>query len=412
MVEQILERCAGIDVGQAEVVVCVRVPDRVTGQPAEVVASYGTTVPELLELRDWLAGFGVTDVAMESTGVYWKPVYYVLEDAFRVILVNAAHVKHVPGRKTDTIDAVWLAQLLAHGLLSASFVPPPPIRLLRDLTRYRKALINERTAQVNRLHKTLQDAGIKLTTYASDILGVSGRQMMRALIAGQDDPALLADLARGRMRSKIPQLTLALTGHFTEHHAFLLEHMLDHIEAQESEIAALDARIEQVIAPFAAQVDLLCTIPGVEVRSAQVIIAEIGIDMSVFPTPAHLASWAAICPGQRDSAGKRGSGKIRKGSKWLRATLVQSAACATRTDHTYLQARYRRLRTRRGHARAVVAVGHDILVAAYRILDTGQPYLDPGPTPLPRTRADIERRRAVNRLHQLGYEVTLTPTAA
>lgn len=410
--EQILERCAGIDVGQAEVVVCVRVPDRVTGQPAEVVASYGTTVPELLELRDWLAGFGVTDVAMESTGVYWKPVYYVLEDDFRVVLVNAAHVKHVPGRKTDTIDAVWLAQLLAHGLLSPSFVPPPPIRLLRDLTRYRKALINERTAQVNRLHKTLQDAGIKLTTYASDILGVSGRQMMRALIAGQDDPAVLADLARGRMRSKIPQLTLALTGRFTEHHAFLLASMLDHIEAQESEIAALDARIEQVIAPFATQVDLLCSIPGVEIRSAQVIIAEIGVDMSVFPTPAHLASWAAICPGQRDSAGKRGSGKIRKGSKWLRATLVQSAACATRSNNTYLQTRYRRLRTRRGHARAVVAVGHDILLAAYRILDTGQPYVDPGPTPLTRTPADVERRRAIDRLHRLGYEVTLTPTAA
>lgn len=388
------------------------VPDRVTGQPAELVATYGTTTPQLLELRDWLAGFGVTDVAMESTGVYWKPVYYVLEDGLRVVLVNAAHVKHVPGRKTDTIDAVWLAQLLAHGLLRASFVPPPPIRALRDLTRYRKALINERTAQVNRVHKTLQDAGIKLTTYASNILGVSGRDMMRALIAGNDDPQVLADLARGRMRAKIPQLTLALTGRFREHHAFLPEHMLDHIEALEAEIAALDARIEQVIAPFATQIDLLCTIPGVEVRSAQVLIAEIGVDMSVFPTPAHLASWAAMCPGQPESAGKHGSGKTRKGSKWLRATLTQSATCATRSNGTYLQARYHRLRTRRGHARAVIAVGHDILLAAYRILDTGQPYLDPGPTPLTRTTADAERRRAVNQLHRLGYDVTLTPTAA
>jgi transposase len=410
--EQISERCAGIDVGQAEVVVCVRIPDRVTARPTELVASYGTTTPELLELRDWLAGFGVTDVAMESTGVYWKPVYYVLEDDFRVVLVNAAHVKHVPGRKTDTIDAAWLAQLLAHGLLSASFVPPPPIRLLRDLTRYRKALINERTAQVNRVHKTLQDAGIKLSTYASDVLGVSGRAMMRALIDGQDDPAVLADLARSRMRSKIPELTNALTGRFTEHHAFLLGSMLDHIEAQESEIAALDARIDEVIAPFVSQVELLCTIPGVDQRTAQVLVAEIGVDMSVFPTPAHLASWAGMCPGQRDSAGKRGSGKTRKGSKWLRAALVQSARAATRAKGTYLRERYRRLRARRGDAKAVVAVGHEILLAAYRILDTGQPYLDPGPGTLAAASVDSERRRAVHRLRSLGYDVTLTPTQA
>jgi transposase len=410
--EQIIERCAGIDVGQAEVVVCVRVPDRVTARPTELVASYGTTTPELLGLRDWLDGFGVTDVAMESTGVYWKPVYYVLEDDFRVVLVNAAHVKHVPGRKTDTIDAAWLAQLLAHGLLSASYVPPPPIRLLRDLTRYRKALINERTAQVNRVHKTLQDAGIKLSTYASDVLGVSGRAMMRALIDGQDDPAALADLARSRMRAKIPELTKALTGRFTKHHAFLLGSMLDHIEAQEAEIAALDARIDEVIAPFASQVELLCTIPGVDQRTAQVLVAEIGVDMSVFPTPAHLASWAGMCPGQRDSAGKRGPGKARKGSKWLRAALVQSARASTRTKGTYLRERYRRMRARRGDAKAVVAIGHEILLAAYRILETGQPYLDPGPAPLAAASVDAERRRAVQRLRSLGYDVTLTPSQA
>ena len=274
--EQLVERCAGIDVGQAEVVVCVRVPERVTGRPTELVATYGTMTPDLLELHDWLAGLCVTDVVMESTGVYWKPVYYVLEDAFHVLLVNAAHVKHVPGRKTDTIDAVWLAQLLAHGLLSASFVPPKPIRELRDLTRYRKALINERASSRNRVHKVLEDGGIKINTFASDVFGVSGRAMMRALIAGGDDPAVMADLAQRRIRSKIPELTKALTaGRFGPHHAFLLERMLDHIEAQDADIAALDERISEVLTPFASQVELR-TIPGVDRRTAEVIVAEIG----------------------------------------------------------------------------------------------------------------------------------------
>jgi transposase len=412
-VEQIVERCAGIDVGQAEVVVCARVPDAARGGAAtELVATYGTTTPDLLRLRDWLAGLGVTQVAMESTGVYWKPVYYLLEDDFAVILANAAHVKHVPGRKTDTIDAVWLAQLLAHGLLSPSFVPPPPIRALRDLTRYRKALINERTAQVNRTHKVLQDAGIKIATFASDIMGVSARAMMRSLIAGEHDPALLADLAKGRMRAKIPDLNKALTGRFGEHHAFLLQRMLDHIEAQEAEIAELDARIEELVSPFAAQVQLLATIPGVDRRSAETILAEIGPDMRVFPTPGHLASWAGMCPGQRDSAGKRGSGRTRKGSKWLRATLVQSGRAATRTKSTYLHERYLQIRRRRGDARAVVAVGHEILIAAYRVLATGEPYLDPGPVSLTERIVERERRRALHTLKQLGYHVTLEPSAS
>lgn len=411
--EQIVERCAGIDVGQAEVVVCARVPDAARGgAAAELVATYGTTTPDLLRLRDWLAGLGVTQVAMESTGVYWKPVYYLLEDDFAVVLVNAAHVKHVPGRKTDTIDAVWLAQLLAHGLLSPSFVPPPPIRALRDLTRYRKALINERTAQVNRVHKVLQDAGIKIATFASDILGVSGRAMMRSLIAGEQDAALLADLAKGRMRAKIPDLNNALTGRFGEHHAFLLRRMLDHIEAQEAEIAELDARIQELVSPFATQAQLLATIPGVDRRSAETILAEIGTDMSVFPTPGHLASWAGMCPGQRDSAGKRGSGRTRKGSKWLRATLVQSARAATRTKNTYLHERYLQIRRRRGDARAVVAVGHEILIAAYRVLATGETYLDPGPVSLTERIVERERRRALHTLQQLGYQVTLEPPAS
>jgi len=408
-VDLLVERCAGIDVGQAEVVVCARVADAATGAAAELVASYGTTTPDLLELHDWLAGLGVTQVAMESTGVYWKPVYYLLEDDFTVLLVNAAHVKHVPGRKTDTIDAVWLAQLLAHGLLSPSFVPPKPIRALRDLTRYRKALINERTAQVNRVHKVLQDAGIKVATFASDIFGASGRAMMRSLIAGEADPTALADLAKGRMRAKIPDLNKALTGRFSEHHAFLLQRMLDHIEFQEAEIAEPDARIEGLLATSAAQVQLLATIPGVDVRSAQTILAEIGTDMSVFPTPGHLASWAGMCPGQRESAGKRGSGKTRKGSKWLRAALVQSARDTTRSKGTYLRERYVQLRRRRGDARAVVAVGHEILLAAYRVLDTSQPYLDPGAVEVTERSAERARRHAVANLRRLGFTVTLGP---
>lgn len=407
--EQLIARCAGIDVGQAELVVCVRVPDAVTGGPAELITGYGTTTPELLELVDWLRGLGVTDVAMESTGVYWKPIYYLLEDDFTVLLVNAAHIKHVPGRKTDTIDAAWIAQLLAHGLLTASFVPPPPVRELRDLTRYRKALINERTAQVNRIHKVLQDAGIKLTSYATDVMGVSGRAMMRALIAGEADPATLAELAKGRMRTKIPDLRKALTGRFSQHHAFLLARMLDHVEAQEADIAALDERIEAALAPFAAQVELLRTIPGINTSSAQVILAELGPDMAVFPSAAHLASWAGMCPGQRDSAGKRGSGKTRKGSKWLRAALVQCARSASRTKGTYLSERYRQLMRRRGDAKAIVALGHEILLSAYRVLDTGQPYIDPGPTALSRLTAERQRQQAIRRLQNLGYHVTIAP---
>jgi transposase len=406
VVEQLIERCAGIDVGQAEVVVCARVPDRATGGPAELVRTFGTTTPDLLELAEWLRGLGVTDVAMESTGVYWKPVYYLLEDQFRALLANAGHVRHVPGRKTDTLDACWLAQLLAHGLLPASFVPPRPIRELRDLTRYRKALIEERTRQVNRIHKVLEDAGIKLSSFATDVMGVSGRDMMRALIAGRSDPAALAELARGRMRPKIPQLRKALTGRFRDHHAFLLRSMLDHVDRLDADIAALDQRIEAALAPFAVRVELLRSIPGVDVRCAEVIVAEVGADMSVFPTPSHLASWAGMCPGQRDSAGKRGSGKTRKGSKWLRAALVQSARAAAR-GHGYLAERYRQVRRRRGDPKAVIAVGHEILLAAHRILATGQPYIDPGPAALRSLTAEQQRRRAVRDLQALGYNVTL-----
>lgn len=409
--DELIERCAGIDVGQAEVVVCARVPDQ-AGKRCRLIESFGTTTPDLLALHDWLAGLGVTHVAMESTGVYWKSPYYLLEDDFEVLLVNAAHVKHVPGRKTDTIDAAWLALLLSRGLLRASFVPPPPIRELRDLTRYRKALVNERTREVNRIHKTLEDAGVKLATVASDVMGVSGREMMNALIGGQADPGVLAELARGKLRAKLPALRKALTARFRGHHGFLLERMLAHVDDLEADIVALSERIEAATAPFAREVELLCTIPGVGKRSAEVILAEIGPDMGRFPTAGHLSSWAGMCPGQRESAGKRGSAKTRKGSKWLRTALIESARAAARSKGTYLSERYRQVCRRRGDRKAIVAVGHEILVAAWRVLSTGQPYEDPGPDALRNLSAEHVKRRALAQLRALGYDVTIHEPAA
>ncbi len=309
--QRIIERCAGIDVHQAVLVVCARIV-AAGGEVVEHVHSFGATTPDLLALRDWLAQLGVTHVAMESTGVYCKAPYYLLEDDFELLLVNAAHLKHVPGRKTDAIDAAWIAELLSYGLLRPSFVPPPPIRELRDLTRYRKALSNERTREVNRVHKLLEDAGVKLATVATDVMSVSGRAMLHALIDGVADPEALAQLAKGRLRAKLPALRKALTARFREHHAFLLERMLAHIHDLEADIAAQSERIALAIAPFAAAVRLLCSITGVGPRAAEVIVAEVGDDMRRFATAAHLASWAGLCPGQRESAGKRKSGKTRK----------------------------------------------------------------------------------------------------
>jgi transposase len=409
--DELIEHCAGIDVGQAELVVCARVRDD-KGRLDRRVESFGTTTPDLLALSDWLTGLGVTHVAMESTGVYWKSPYYLLETDFEVILVNARHVKHVPGRKTDTIDAAWLALLLSRGLLQPSFVPPPPIRELRDLTRYRKALANERTREVNRIHKTLEDAGVKLSSVATDVMGASGRDMMRALIAGRSDPDALAELARGKLRAKLPQLRKALTARFKEHHAFLLERMLAHVQDLEDDIAALSERIEASMSPFSAEQALLCTIPGVGQHTAEVLVAEIGIDMAQFPTAGHLASWAGMCPGQRESAGKRGSAKTRKGSKWLRTALIESARRAARLDGTYMRERYLHVCRRRGDKKAVVAVAHEILIAAYRVLSTAEPYDDPGPEPLRRLSEEHVKRRAVAQLRSLGYEVTIQPRAA
>lgn len=381
-------------------------------QRCRLIETFGTTVPDLLALRDWLGGLGVTHVAMESTGVYWKSPYYLLEDDFEVLLVNAAHVKHVPGRKTDTIDAAWLALLLSRGLLRPSFVPPPPIRELRDLARYRKALINERSREVNRIHKILEDAGVKLSSVASDVMGASGRDMMRALIAGKADPEAFAELAKGKLRAKLPALRKALTSRFRDHHAFLLERMLAHVEDLEDDIAALSQRIEAATGPFAREVELLSTIPGVARRTAEVILAEIGTDMSRFPTAGHLASWAGMCPGQRESAGKRGSAKTRKGSKWLRTALVESARRAARLKGTYLSERYLQVMRRRGDKKAIIAVGHEILIAAYRVLSTNEPYEDPGPQKLRNLSAEHVKNRAVAQLRSLGYEVSIQAPAA
>jgi transposase len=401
--------CCGIDVHKAQLTACVRMLRE--GKLIELIETFGTTTPDLLALRDWLTAHGVTHVAMESTGVYWKSPYYMLEGEFEVLLVNAAHIKHVPGRKTDTIDAQWIAQLLACGLLRGSFVPPKPIRRLRDLTRYRKALIEERSRAVNRLHKLLEDAGIKLACVATDIMGVSGRAMMRALIGGTEDSEALSALAKGKLRNKLPALRKALTGRFEDHHAFLLERMLAHIEELEADIEALTARIEEEIRPFEPAVELLRSIPGVERRAAEVIIAEIGTDMSVFPTAGHLASWAGICPGQNESAGKRKSAKTRKGSKWLRKTLTESARAAARTKETYLSERYRRLAARRGDKKAIVAICHEILTTAYHMLHTGELYREQGADTLRQRDQDRIRRRAISQLEKLGLKVTVEELA-
>ncbi len=406
--ERIVERPGALDVHKASVTACVRVWQ---GRKLEErMAEFATTVHGLLALGDWLEALGVRQVAMEATGVYWKPVWAVLEDRFELMLVNARHVKQVPGRKTDIKDAQWLCQLLEAGLLKASFVPPKPIRTLRNLTRYRKTQISDRQREANRLHKILEDTGIKLGCVASDILGKSGRDMLDALVSGTTDPNVLADLARGQLRKKLPALREALVGRFADEHALIVGQILAHIDYLDEAIDRLSAEIEQQIAPFAAQRDLLMSIPGVKQRSAEVIISEIGVDMSVFATPKHLASWAKVSPGNDQSAGKRRSGKTGKGDKWLRATLNESANAAARTKDSYHAAQYQRLRGRRGHSKAVTAVGHSILTAVWHMLQTGELYRDLGGDYFIRQNPDRLTKRLVRQLQALGHQVTLTPT--
>jgi len=407
----IVERPAALDVHKAQVTACVRLPAGADGRVQEV-AEFATTVRGLLTLHDWLCAHHVTEVAMEATGVYWKPVWAILEDDFELLLVNARHVKQVPGRKTDVSDAAWLCQLLEAGLLKASFVPPKPIRALRSLTRYRKAQVRERQREANRLHKVLEDTGIKLGCVASNVLGVSGRAMLDALVRGTTDPAVLAELARGRLRAKLPALREALEGRFDAQHALLVGAILAHLDFLDEQIDRLSEAIGEALAPFAAAVELLRSIPGVERRTAENVLAEIGLDMTRFPSAGHLASWAGQCPGNHESAGKRRSGRTRKGSKWLNEALKEAAMAAVRTNGSYLQALYRRLRPRVGHSRALGAVKHSMICACWHMLSSGELYRDLGGDYFLSRDPERQTRRLVRQLEALGHTVMLQEPAA
>jgi transposase len=410
---EIIERVAALDIGKAEVVCCARVPGP-RGQRMQEVRTVRTMTAALLGLADWLATLGVTRVVMEATSDYWRPPFYLLEDRFQTWLVNAKDVKHLPGRpKTDRLDAVWLCKVAERQMLRPSFVPPPAIRQLRDLTRYRVDLIAERTAEKQRVEKLLEDALIKLSVVVSDPFGVSGRAMMTALVAGERDPAVLAGLARGTLRSKTGRLTEALTGRFTDHHAFLLDRMLHRIDAITADVATVQDRIDAQIAPFARAVARLDAIPGVGVTAAQAILAEVGLDMSRFPTSAHLASWARFAPGVSESAGrKKGNAGTGHGNRYLARVLGEAAVGAARTD-TFLGERYRRIARRRGKNRAIVAVGRSILVIVWALLsDDDIEFVDLGPNYYDsRTNPERRVRQHVRELQALGYSVTLNPAA-
>jgi len=392
----------------------VRVPGE-GGTRQQQTRTFRTTTAGLVVLRDWLASFGVTVVGMESTGVSWKPCDWLLEDDVEVWLLNARHLRNVPGRKTDVADAAWICQLVEHGLVRPSFVPPKPIRELRDLTRYRKALVQERTREAQRLHLLVEDAGIKLSSVASDTLGVAGRLLLEALTHGTHDPEVLADLAKGQLRKKLPALREALQGRLGAHHALLLAEMLARIDHLDETICRLSQEVARRRAPFSPLLALLKTIPGVSTRVAEVLLAEIGTDMGRFPTAGHLASWAGLCPGTGESAGKHFSGQTRKGSRWLRMALVEAAKAASPTKGTYLAAQYARLKRRRGHKRATIAVAHAILVIAYYLLllEREEPYADLGADYfLDRRSSDAYKNRLVRQLERLGHKVTLEPADA
>jgi transposase len=441
----IYERCCGLDIHKKTVVACLVVPGK-AGKPAKTIRTFGTMTGELLALGDWLAQHGATHVAMEATGVYWKPLYNLLEDRFTLLLVNAQHIKAVPGRKTDVRDCEWIADLLRHGLLRASSVPDRPQRELRELTRYRTSLVRERVAEANRLQKTLEGANIKLGDVASDVLGRSGRQMLDALVAGETDAAALAQLARGRLRDKLPALERALAGRVDAHQRFLLGRQLAHLDHLAALIDEVSAEIrrrldppspgpsaasgdprptepgdmaEPIVATHPAAgtgsrpddtIERLMTIPGIGRRTAEVLIAEIGCDMGRFSTAAHLASWAGMCPGNHQSAGRRKSGRTRKGSPWLRAALIEAAQAARRSKGTYLGAQYARLAARRGAKKAAVAVGHSILISVYHLLNRRSTYDDLGDTFFDRRDRERVERRLVDRLEALGFRVTLDTT--
>jgi transposase len=410
--ETIFERVGALDVHKAQVTACVRVPDA-AGRREPHLAEFATTVQGLMALSDWLGAHRVTHVAMEATGVYWQPVWQILEEDFELTLCNARHVKNVPGRKTDVADAQWLCQLMEAGLLRGSFVPPKPQRRLRTMTRYRKTQIAERQREANRLHKALEDTGIKLDCVASDILGASGRAMLDALVAGTTDPEILADLAKGRLRSKIPALRQALQGRFETHHALVIGAILSHLDFLDEQIDRLSEAIEEQLGPTGlAGVALASTMTGVAARTGEVMVAEIGTDMTVFPTARHLASWAARCPGNDQSAGKRRSGRTRHGSKWLGIALQEAALAAIRSKGTYLQAQYQRLKPRLGHGRALGAVKHSMLIAYWHMFTTGEAYRDLGGDYYARRDPARATKRLVAKLQALGHHVTLQPAAA
>jgi len=405
--EVIYKRCCGLDVHKKMVVACLIIRDG--EEVKKEIRTFGTMTSDLLLLHDWLLANRVTHVAMESTGIYWKPIYNLLEGNFEVLLVNAAHLKAVPGKKTDVKDCEWIADLLAHGLLKGSFIPPEPIRDLRDLTRYRKSLTDERNREVNRLQKLLESANLKLSSVATDVMGVSGRAMLEAILSGSTDPEVLAELARGKLRKKLSLLREALRGKFRPHHRFMLEQILSHLDFLDETIERVSKEVENRIVPFQKEIELLKTIPGVDQKTAEVIISEIGVDMSRFPSHRHLASWAGLCPGNNESAGKRKSGKVRKGSQWLKRGLMESSWAASRTKETYLNALFHRMVRRKGKKKANVAVAHAILIIVYHILKKRIPYYELGADHFDRLNLKYITNHLVNRLNVLGYKVTLEP---
>ena|SRR6185312_10068548 len=409
--EAIVRACCGLDVHQATVVACLLVgdPDK---KPRREVRTFGTMTCDLIQMREWLTAEGCTHVGMESTGVYWMPVYAMLEGHFELVVGNATHIKNVPGSKTDVKDSEWIADLLRHGLIRRSFVPPKPLRELRDLLRYRRKLVEAQTAERNRLLKLLETANIKLASVASDVFGVSGRAMLRALLGGTATPDEMAQLARGSLRKKIASLSAALDGRVEEHHRFLLGVQLDRMEQVEASITKVDARIDEKLLPYATQHQRLTEIPGVDRIGAAVIIAELGVDMSVFPTPQHAAAWAGVCPGNNESAGKRKGQPGRKGNVHLTTALVQAAMGAGRKSGSYLKEKFWRLKARRGPKRAALAIAHKILIAAYHMLRNDCPYKDLGLAYLDTFSVTVVKATLVKRLERLGYRVSLETLTA
>lgn len=402
--------CCGLDVHKKTVAACL-ITSTAGAEPVKEIRTFGTMTADLLALADWLQEAGCTHVAMESTGVYWRPVYNLLEGQFELLVVNAQHMKAVPGRKTDVKDAAWIAELLRHGLLRGSFIPSKPQRQLRELTRYRSTLVQDRARALNRLQAVLEDANLKLASVVTDINGVSAQAMLEAILAGQRDVEVLADLARGRLRAKRAQLKVALEGRVTAHHSFVMTEHLSTLEYLDEAIERVSGEIDQRLTADQEAIALLDTIPGVGQRAAEILIAEIGTDMSRFPSAKHLASWAGMCPGNHESGGKRLSGKTRKGNRWLRQVLVEIAHVASKTKYTYLAAQYKRIAARRGKKRALIAVGHTILTIVYMMLTRKQPYQDLGAAYFDQREQERVERRLVHRLERLGYEVSLQPRA-